>query len=265
MNKKRLPFLIVGILILFVFILMAVFPQAFTSYGRKESFEPWLDATREHILGTNALGYDIFTELVYGAADTLFIGILSGLLSLALGVLIGVCATVKGITGALFNGLINIFVLIPRLIVIMVLAAFLGHSKLNLILLIAFFGWSGTARSVRARVMNIKEQTFIRACDIYGYGKFHTAVFHIVPNVFDVILSRFLVGINSCIMTESTLSFLGLGDIYYPSWGVMINFARTRGALFKEAYGYLLAPCACIILLSTAFYFISVYFEGRRN
>ena len=85
-----------------------------------------------------------------------------------------------------------------------------------------------------------------------------------MPNLYDVLISRFLLGVNSCIMMESTLSFLGFGDLYYPTWGTMINFAYKRGALLRRAYGYLLAPGVCIMLLSLSFYFISLYFEHRQ-
>ena len=80
-----------------------------------------------------------------------------------------------------------------------------------------------------------------------------------------MLLSRLLLGINSCIMTESTLSFLGMGDLYYPTWGTMINLAYQRGALLRQAYAYLLAPGAAIALLTLSFYLISTYFSARAG
>ncbi len=74
---------------------------------------------------------------------------------------------------------------------------------------------------------------------IQGYSRRHI-ILHILPNLYDVLLSRFLLGVNSCIMMESTLSFLGFGDLYYPTWGTMINFAYKRGAFLRQAYGCLL-------------------------
>lgn len=78
-------------------------------------------------------------------------------------------------------------------------------------------------------------------------------------------MTRLLLGITTCIMMESTLSFLGFGNLYYPTWGVIINFARNRGALVHQAYGYLIAPCLCIAFLSLSFYFISIYFEAKQT
>ena len=247
------------------FLVMAIAPQALTSYGVKEMFPAWEPASQEHLLGTNAMGYDIFTELVYGARETLFIGTASSILTLLLGAVIGTLAAYRGVVGRVFNGLINVFVLLPRLVTLIVLSTFLGTSDWNLIALIAAFSWVGTARNVRAKVIHLNEQPFIVCCVIQGYSRGHIILHHILPNLYDVLISRFLLGVNSCIMMESTLSFLGLGDLYHPTWGTMVNFAYKRGAFIRQAYNYLLVPGICIMLLALSFYFISIFFEQRRD
>ena len=171
----------------------------------------------------------------------------------------------QGLLGGVFNGLINVFVLLPRLITLIVLSAFLGTSRWHLIFLIAAFSWVGTARNVRAQVIHLNSQPFVENCIIQGYSRFHIVLRHILPNLYEVLISRFLLGVNSCIMMESTLSFLGFGDLYHPTWGTMINFAYKRGAFMRQAYPYLLMPGVCIMLLSLSFYFISLYFEARRE
>jgi len=262
--KRFLP-LTLGIVLLTVFVLMAAYPGLFTGYGQKEMFPPWEKPGAAHILGTNALGYDVFTELVYGTRQTLLVGVASSVLAMLLGTLIGTLAAGKGFFAQLFNGLINVFVLLPKLITLIVLAAFVGNSQWNLILLIAAFSWVGIARNVRAKVIHINGQTFIENCVIQGYSRTHIALYHLLPNLYDVLISRFLLGVNSCIMMESTLSFLGFGDLYYPTWGTMINFAYQRGAFIRQAYSYLLTPGVCIMLLSLSFYFISRWFEARKD
>ena len=263
MRKRRVPLVLGGILLL-IFLMAAAFPTVFSSYGQKEMFAPWLTPSSEHLLGTNALGYDIFTELIYGTRQTLLIGISSSVLMLVLGSVIGTLAAGKGFLGGLSNGIINVFVLLPKLVTMIVLATFFGSSSRNLILLIAAFSWVGTARSVRAKVIHLNAQPFIENCVIQGYSHGHIILHHIIPNLYDVLLSRFLLGVNSCIMMESTLSFLGFGDLYYPTWGTMINFAYKRGAFLRQAYEYLLSPGVCIMLLSLSFYLISLYFEHRQ-
>ena len=257
MKTKRMLPLIFGVTLLAAFALMAVCPQLFTNYGHKEMFQPWAKPASAHILGTNALGY--------GTRKTMLIGIISSILTMLLGTVIGTLAAGKGILARLFNGLINVFVLLPKLITMIVLAAFVGSSQWNLILLISAFSWVGIARNVRAKVIHINGQTFIENCVIQGYSRTHIVVHHVIPNLYDVLISRFLLGVNSCIMMESTLSFLGFGDLYYPTWGTMINFAYQRGAFIRQAYSYLLTPGVCIMLLSLSFYFISLWFEGRKE
>ena len=233
MRKKGLLPLILGLLLLTVFASAAFAPEFFTSYSQKELFTKWLPMSREHLLGTNAMGYDILTELIYGARQTLLVGILSSILTLILGAGIGILGSFHGWVGQLFNGLIQIFVLLPKLITLIVLATFFGSSAAHLIVLIAAFSWVGTARAVRAKVLQLHTQPFIESCRILGYSRTYIAVRHILPNLSDVLLSRFLLGVNSCIMMESTLSFLGLGDLYRPTWETMVNFAYKRGAFLR--------------------------------
>ena len=265
MNRDRIPLFIPGCLLLSFFLIMAFFPAVFTSYGLKDMDKPWLLPSADHLLGTNSLGYDIFTELVYGTKETLLIGLSSSLLMLFFGAMVGMLSTLPGIPGMIFNGLINIFMMLPHLITLIVISAFVGHSAAELIILIALFGWVGTARNVRAQVIHLNSQPFIETCRIQGFGRIHIIFHHILPNLYDLLLFRFLLGVNSCIMMESTLSFLGIGDVYTPTWGTMVNLAYRRGAFMRRAYHYLLPPGICIMLLSLSFYFISMSFEARRE
>lgn len=262
--RKGLP-LVAGLLLLGMFLVAAILPSSFTAYGPKDMFRPWLTSCAEHPLGTNALGYDIFAELVYGTRETLVIGVTASFATLLIGVVIGLLSTCKDFVGGLFNGLMNVFVLLPKLITLIVLAGFVGSSASHLILLIAAFSWVGLARNVRAKVIHLKAQPFMENCVVQGYSRLHIALYHTLPNLQDVLLSRFLLGVNSCIMMESTLSFLGFGDLYHPTWGTMINFAYRRGAFLRHAYRYLLSPGLCIMLLSLSFYLISLYFESRKD
>lgn len=258
MKKGRIIALIIGSAILFIFILMAAFPEIFTDYGQKEMFAQWEAASGSHILGTNDMGYDIFTEIVYGARETLITGVAAGALSLIFGAVIGLLASFKGVVGNVFNGLINMFVMLPKLICLIVLSAFFGRSYAARIFLIAAFNWVSTARVVRAKALKIKNSVFIENCLILGYGKGHIAVRHVIPNLYDVLAARFILGINSSIMMESSLSFLGIGDLYNPTWGAMVNLAYKEGAFLRGAYNYLLTPAVCISLLVLAFYLVSL-------
>ena len=216
-------------------------------------------------MGTNALGYDIFTELVYGTRETLFIGLMSSLLTMLLGTAIGTAAAYRGFVGLFFNGLINIFVLLPRLITLIVLASFVGSSRWNLIALISAFSWVvGIARNVRSKVMHLNEQTFIENCVIQGYDRVHIAVHHILPNLYDVLISRFLLGVNSCIMMESTLSFLGMGlPLEIISWGSMLSLAEK--ALMTKSWWIIVIPGAFLVTLLMCITNIGNYLRKTAN
>ncbi len=258
MKTRKTIFLICGCALLALFVLMGFFPSLFTSYGRKEMFSAWEQPSHEHIFGTNDMGYDIFTEIVYGARETLFIGVLSSVIALLLGAAIGVLAAKKNFVGKIFNGVINIFVLLPKFVCLIVLAVFVGNGYVARVGIIAAFGWVSTARAVRAQTIKIRNSDFIETLVIQGYDKFHIAIFHVLPNLGEVLPARYLSGVSGCIMMESSLSFLGIGDLFNPTWGTMVNLAFRRGAFLQGAYNWLLIPGACIALLVLAFYLISV-------
>lgn len=264
MKKRHLP-LILGLAILLLFLVIALFPSLFSTYGRKEMFRQWLPLSKEHLLGTNYLGYDIYTELLYGTRDTIFIGVSSSILSLLLGLGIGTLSSQEGPIGAFFSALTNLFVYLPKLVTLIVLSTFLGSSSLHLILLISAFSWVGTSRVVKGKILHLSSAPFIENCELLGYSKLHTITHHYVRNLQDVVVSRFLAGATSCIMMESTLSFLGFGDLYHPTWGTMVNYAWKRGAMLRHAYNYLLAPGIAIMVLTLSFFFLSLFFERRQE
>lgn len=264
MKRRNLP-LYLGLAILLLFVTVALVPSLFTSYDRKDMFPPWQGMSSEHLLGTNNLGYDIYTELIYGTGDTLFIGVTSSILSLVLGLAIGTLSSSESFVGSIFTSLTNMFVYLPKLVTLIVLSTFLGSSSFTLITLISAFGWVGTSRVVKGKIVHLSSAPFIENCTLLGYGRLHTVLHHYVRNLQDVIVSRFLAGATSCIMMESTLSFLGFGDLYHPTWGTMVNYAWKRGAMLRHAYNYLLAPGFAIMALSLSFYFLSLFFERKQE
>lgn len=258
--------LALGIAIIAVFVLFAVLPSAIAPYEPAYSFENFLPCSKLHLLGTNNLGYDVFSQIVYAARPTLVIGFFSAFISLCIGTLVGMMAGyLDGIFSEAVNGVINFFVLIPMLPLAIVLGAYFGGGELNMIVVIALLGWCGTARAVRAKVMQIKTSPFIESAKGLGYGRIRILFKHILPNVLDVALARYITSVASCILIEATLSFLGVGSIQNITWGIMINYAYKYGGLTRGAYNWLLSPGICIMLLELAFYFINHFAEVRAH
>ena len=264
-NKAAITALAVGCLLLFVFLLAAVAPSAFAPYSPSDTFDAWLPSSSDHILGTDDAGADVFTSLVYATGRTLLTGVASAALALALGVLVGLAAGSGGVIGALANGVINLFAMIPKLPATIVIAAFAGGRLAETVIVIAVFGWVTTARAVRAKVLHIKCRPFADALTAAGYSPARIAFRHIIPNTGEVILTRYITTLAGCIMTEATLSFLGLGSVSSPTWGTMINLAYRRGGFAMEAYGWLLAPGAAIMLLALAFWCLWYFAEHRSR
>ncbi|MCR4676044.1 MAG: ABC transporter permease [Sphaerochaetaceae bacterium] len=264
MNKRKL-FLICGLLLLSVFVIMSLLPSLISPYGEKDMFTPWLSPSSSHLLGTNRLGYDVLTEIIHGTGNTLLTGFTASVISLLIGVLIGSLSAESGLIGHLCDGITDIMAMLPKLVLLIVLGSFFRGGSLSLIVLISALSWSTTARTLRARVLSLKQSAFIGNLKIEGFSDFHILVYHVIPNTSDILLSRFILGINSCIMMESTLSFLGFGDTFNPTWGTMVNLAYKNGAFMRQAYAYLLSPGICIMLLSLSFYFISLYLSGRKE
>lgn len=266
--KKVLSIVVLclGIAILLTFAVFAIFGQKIAPYSPDESFEKFLPCSKQHIFGTNNLGYDVFSQLIVATRSTLIVGVVSALACLTIGVAIGLLAGyLSGIFSEAINGFINFFLLVPMLPAAIVIAAYTSGGKMSIILTIALLCWCSTARAVRAKTMEVKNSDYVRALRSLGYGEARILVRHTLPNVADVALAKFLPSVASCIMIEATLSFLGMGSVTDVTWGVMIQNAFTYGGITMGAYNWLLAPGVCIALLQLAIYSISQYVEFRRK
>ncbi len=258
--------LILGCAIIVFMLLICFFPKMFTSYSTKEMFAPWLEESAEHPLGTNDMGYDIFTELIYAAPQTLLTGVISAVLSVAIGTLMGVLAGyLKGAAKQGVDLIINVFLMLPMLPMAIVISSFMPSGKESIILTLSLLSFSSTSRVVRARAESLREENFIKELKALGVSRGRILFFHIVPNLSEVVFSRFITSVARCILAETTLSFLGLGAADEITWGGMINFAYKRGGFLRGAHSYYLAPGLMIVTTVMAFYFINCYITEKMN
>ena len=257
-------YLFIGILILVIFLLWAVFPGVFAHHDIKESFKPYQTPSAQFWLGTNDLGYDIFSELIHASATTIMVGMTAALISIVIGSVVGLLAGYsEGIPGDIINGMINVFLLIPMLPLIVICSAFFGQSLRNIIIIIAVLGWCSTARAVRAKARQLKEANFVEALIILGIPKRQIIFKHILPNVTEVISARYILSVASCMLTESSVSFMGLGDPTAVTWGGMVNVAFKRGGFVRGMVHWYLPPGLCITLCSLAFFLLNQYCSTR--
>lgn len=183
----------------------------------------------EHPFGTDDLGRDTFARVLHGGRASLIIGLFSAALSVVLGMTIGMLAGFFG--GVLDEVLMRIteaFQILPKLLVAVVVVAMIGSGLTNEVLVIGLLSWPGTARVIRGRVQVIRHEEFIAAAEMSGASWVRVLVRHVAPNVMSFLLVSASLQVASAIMTESFLSFLGLGDPAHPSWGLLLQ----QGQLF---------------------------------
>lgn len=264
--RDQLP-LLLGLSLLAALALMALLPGLLAPHSPTEMFAPWRLPEQSHPLGTNDMGYDILSELIYAAAPTLTVGFGAALLSLGVGVTMGLAAGLgRGFWARLADVAIQMGLLVPLLPAAIVVAAVAGSGTGTLVLTIGLLGWGGTARAVRAGATALRQADFFTALQLLGLSRWRILRCHLLPNLSPVVTARLVLSVASCIMTEATLSFIGLGDPTRATWGGMISLAYNRGGLLRGATGWFLAPGLCITAAALGCYLVSNHLAaGRRQ
>lgn len=258
-----------GSLTLIFFILLALFgpflvPFSTLEFGEVE--EILLPPSSEHLLGTDDMGRDILSNLIHGSRISLLVGVTATVISMFIGCIIGIVSGYFGKrTDQLLMRFTDFFLVIPWLPLMMVLAAVLGTSIWNIIFVIGITSWPGTARVVRAQTLSVKERQFVERTISLGAGSGHIMVHHILPNVFPLVFANTVLVASVAIVSETTLSFLGLGDPSHASWGMMLHYAFECGAASAGAYWYYLPPGICVVAVVLSFTLMGYAFDEILN
>jgi peptide/nickel transport system permease protein len=210
----------------------------------------------EHLLGTDKFGRDILGMLIYGTRISLYVGLAATVVSMFLGGLVGIAAGYFGRwPDTLLNAFTNWFLVIPWIPLALVLISLkvFGRGLTGIIIVIGITSWAGTARLVRAQALSVKERTYVERSRALGSGDWHMITRHILPNVFPVLFSNLILTVSLSILSETTLSILGLGDPNSVSWGVMIGEAFDEGALTAGIWWWLIPPGVALVLVTLSF------------
>ncbi|MGD6830640.1 ABC transporter permease [Sutcliffiella halmapala] len=257
-----------GAIILGFFVLIAVFGPLLTDYDPKEYgvADVLSPPTWDNLLGTDDLGRDVLGGVILGARISIMVGFISTLISMFVGTVVGIASGYYGRkVDTLLMRLTDVFLVLPWLPLALVLTAILGASLWNIIFVIGLTSWPGTARIVRSQTLSIKERQFIERARSIGANNFYIMRKHILPNVFPLIFANTVLVSAVAILSETTLSFLGMGDTTQPSWGMMLHYAFESGAASLGAYWYLMAPGLCVVLVVLGFTFIGYAFDEILN
>lgn len=249
---KQDPVGFVSLLLILVFVCLAVFADVIAPYGINETqyTMPKAAPSAEHICGTDELSRDIFSRILYASRISLFIGFAPTTVNLIIGTFLGMIAGMtshKWLDTCIMRT-VDIVLSYPFMILAMAIVYNLGASTKNMFLALILVGWAGTARTVRAQTLSLKNSTFIEAARSMGVSKWKIMRKHILPNIRSMLLVLYTMSIPVAILSEAGLSFLGFGaQPPQTSLGVMVSKGRTY--LF-DAPWISLAPAIYILLLS---------------
>jgi peptide/nickel transport system permease protein len=205
-------------------------------------------------LGTDESGRSVLALVVWGTRVSLLVGISATVISMVIGTFVGVASAHFGTwVGAILERLTDWFLVIPFLPLAIALATVLGASLLNVIVVIGITSWPGTARLVRAQTLSIEARPYLERARALGGGHWHQMSRHVLPNVMPLVLANTTLTVAVAILSETTLSFLGLGDPFRVSWGSMLDDAFEAGAISAGAWWYLLPPGVAVVIVVLAF------------
>ncbi|MED1791384.1 ABC transporter permease [Brevibacillus nitrificans] len=219
----------IGLCLLAVIILLALFAPFLAAYDPFALNDDLLAPPgSQYLLGTDGLGRDVFSELLYGARTSIFIGVVAAAISGILGTLIGgLSGFYRGKLDSVLSEFVNVFLMLPTFFLILLIVALFGSSMLNVMLVIGVTTWTGNAVLMRAQAMSLRERTYVKSLQSIGVSKFKILTKHIIPNGIFPIIANTTMNISGAILTEAGLSFLGLGDPNLVSWGQMVFHGKS--------------------------------------
>ncbi len=238
-----------GLVLFAVFAGAAVFADLLAPFDPWRRFEPYRSPDAGHLLGTNDIGNDVLSELVYGGRATLVVGLGTGLIAVLIGTAAGVLAGYfGGAPDEVLMGMTDAVLMIPRIPAVIIIGALLKPTAPAIALILGLLWWTGTARVVRSRVLQIRRMPFILGQKALGFTDARIMLTDVLPHLAPIVAPKLTLTVASAMITEASLSFLGLGDASAKSWGTMIRFAFERGGFIRGMWWWYAAPGAAVTL-----------------
>jgi len=256
-----------GLVVLLAFAMVALLAPVFAP-GDPNQFvdQPNLAPSALHWLGTSGQGQEIARQVVWGSRSSLMTGLIVGLLATAIGTFIGLTAAYLGRwVDDLLSLLMNIFLIVPGLPLLVVLAAFLPAGEVTTVLVLTVTGWAWTARVMRAQALSIREKDFVVAALISGAGSVRIMLREILPNMTSIVVGALLGSIVYGIGAQATLQFLGLGNISDVSWGTILYWADNNAALLTGAWWTFVPAGLCIAVVAFALTMLNYAMDEVTN
>ncbi len=238
--------------LLTLLLLLAIAPKTFAPYNASVRVAlPLQRPSAKYLLGTNDIGQDLLSELIWGTRASLLTGLVVSSVSVLIGVCVGLLSGyLGGWIDALLMRLTDLILVMPFLPLVLLIGVYIGPSQRNVIILLSLFFWAGPARLTRARVLNLRSEAYIEAARALGAEPLYIMRHHLWSGVRPLALAQLVLVASASILAESSLSFLGLGDPSAKSWGTMLYFARASGAFLGDAWRWWVLPAGLMITLT---------------
>ena len=274
MNRQVLknPMGLAGAMILTTFVFIAIFGPTIAPYSVDFStsegrFDKFLRPSSEHWMGTDGFGFDIFSELLYGARTSMIVGVVSAAIASVVGAAVGLYS---GYAGGWKDEVLmranDVVLSIPWLVLMIVVAAFMKEIDLTgIILIIGLTGWSSTARMVRSQVLSLRERQYVERARAIGATDVHIITKHVLPNAFPLVFANTILTVAASILSESTLSFLGLRPQGTVTWGTMLSYATEADAMRLGMSAWIMVPGLCIVLIVLGFTLLGYALDDIMN
>jgi len=273
---------VLGVLVLLVFVILAIAPNLFVgdlqtaTTATGPSLAP---PSAANLLGTDELGRDILNLTIHGTRISMVIGLLATLITILLGALVGIVSGyVGGRVDVFLMRITDFFLVLPTFVLALILAPIILDligadssifgirvTLLVIVVVIGVTSWASTARIIRSQTLSVKELAFVGRARVIGSGAGHIMWRHILPNVMNLIVANTVLVFGGSILTETTLSFIGLGDPFAPSWGQVLNGAESAGAMGLGAWWYVVPPSVCIVLVVLSFTLVGSALDDVLN
>jgi peptide/nickel transport system permease protein len=267
-RSHRSGMLGLGVLLVFVVVALAA-PLLADSKGLDVTLAngPVLGAPSSHYwLGTDDNGRSVLTLLIWGSRVSLFVGLSATVISMVIGTLMGlISGYFAGWIGRITFRITEWMLVIPFLPLAIALAAVLGRGLANIIIVIGVTSWPSTALLIRSQTLSIKERAYVERAEAIGGGRWHQMGRHVLPNVMPMVFANTTLTVAAAILTETTLSFLGLGDPTRTSWGTMLDSAYQVGAITTGSWWFVIPPGVCVVLVVLAFTLVGQALEEVLN
>lgn len=269
-NRKA----VIGISILSIFVILALFAPQITGTTQPNRFvakghlEPGsVQGDRTFILGTTRQGQDMVTQLIWGARTTLYVGFMAGTIITLIAIAVGLTAGyLGGRVDDLLSLVTNVFLILPGLPLIIVLASWLRQpGPGTVVLVLGLVNWAYGARVLRSQALALRNSEFVEAARVSGEPTWRIIVSEILPNMISLVVSAWIGAILFAILTEAGLSFIGLGDANTVSWGTILYWAQQNQALLVGAWWTFIPPGSCIALVGLSLTLINYAIDEITN